>query len=121
MPSFGKKTRNPGYKPGNNWVECQVCGFDIRAFDIKKRWDGVLVCPKDFELRHEQDFLRVPKETPAPNIVNPESAVVEVSGYCTATGRKAIVGLAVVGCAIVGSGAEGSYNDVPDGTFDNSL
>jgi len=47
-----------GYQPGNHWVECEVCGCDIRAFDIKLRWDGLRVCPDDWETRHPQDFVR---------------------------------------------------------------
>lgn len=62
MSAHGKHTQNPGYEPGNHWVVCDVCGFDIRAEDIKERWDGLMVCPSDWEPRHPQDFVRATEE-----------------------------------------------------------
>jgi hypothetical protein len=41
---------------------CQVCGFRFKGSELRKRWDGVLVCAEDFETRHPSDFLRVPRE-----------------------------------------------------------
>lgn len=67
-------SRSPGYVPGEHWVECMSCGFEIRASQIKKRWDGLLVCPKDFEYRPAQDFLRaVPDNQTAKGPINPAS------------------------------------------------
>lgn len=37
---------------------CDVCGKKIKAGEAKHRWDGFVVCPSDFEYRHEQDFVR---------------------------------------------------------------
>ena len=54
----GEKTRNPGYEPGNYWVECDRCGCSIREEHAKETWDGLVVCPDDFEMRHPQDFVR---------------------------------------------------------------
>ena len=46
-----------------NWnCICDSCGRKFKALDLKKRWDGLLVCQEDYELRHESDFLRVQKE-----------------------------------------------------------
>ena len=41
---------------------CDVCGFKFKASQMKKRWDGLMVCHSDYELRNPQDFLRLPKE-----------------------------------------------------------
>lgn len=60
MSAHGKHTRNPGY--GSHWVVCDVCGFDIRADDARTRWDGMVVCPDDFELRHPQDFVQAQED-----------------------------------------------------------
>lgn len=49
---------NPGYIPGDHWVECSRCGFDCRASQAKKEWNGLVVCPKCWEPRHPQDFIR---------------------------------------------------------------
>lgn len=40
------------------YVYCDVCGFQYKRSECLKRWDGRLVCKKDFELRHPQDFLK---------------------------------------------------------------
>ena len=54
----GKRTRNPGYEPGNNWVECDICASTIRSQDARLTWDNYVVCPDDWEPRHPQDFVR---------------------------------------------------------------
>lgn len=59
--------KNPGYKPGNHWVECQVCGFELRSKDAKMRWDGVIVCPSDWEPRQPQDFVRSKEDSTKPD------------------------------------------------------
>ena len=46
------------YKAGEWNVTCDVCGKKIKSGEAKHRWDGFVVCPSDFEYRHEQDFVR---------------------------------------------------------------
>jgi hypothetical protein len=41
---------------------CDVCGFDYKRSQLKKRWDGALVCNKDWEQRHPQDNIKIPGE-----------------------------------------------------------
>jgi len=48
------------YRPGDFNVICDVCGQKIKASISKKRWDGLIVCPDDYELRHPMDFLKTP-------------------------------------------------------------
>lgn len=46
-----------------NWnVLCDSCGRKFKALDLKQRWDGLMVCKEDWEMRHPSDFLRVQKE-----------------------------------------------------------
>jgi hypothetical protein len=40
-------------------VLCPVCGFKRKSSEMKLRWDGLYVCPEDWEIRHPQDFLRI--------------------------------------------------------------
>lgn len=47
-----------GYIPGDFWRICDVCGFKTRASATQKRWDGLMVCRKDWEPRHPQDNVR---------------------------------------------------------------
>ena len=65
------------YYVSGNWnVICDVCSKKIKASDAKQRWDGLIVCPSDFEHRHEQDYVRartdkitVPFTRPIPTFI----------------------------------------------------
>ena len=47
------------YFISGDWnVVCDVCSKKIKASDAKQRWDGLIVCPTDFESRHPQDFVK---------------------------------------------------------------
>lgn len=50
------------FKAGTWNSVCAVCGFVFKADQLKQRWDGVYVCYKDWEPRHELDFFKVPPE-----------------------------------------------------------
>jgi hypothetical protein len=59
---------------------CDVCGYKFKASMLRKRWDGLMVCNQDYELRHPQDFLRVPLERVSPPWVRlePEDVFTDV-------------------------------------------
>ena len=89
------------YKPGDWCAVCDVCGFEFMASQLKKRWDNVMVCDKDFELRHPQELLRGKKERISPPWTRPEPADVFITvDYVAST-----VGV--------------QASDVPNGHFDN--
>jgi len=47
------------YYTSGEWnLICDVCSKKIKAGEAKKRWDGLIVCPSDFEHRHPQDYIR---------------------------------------------------------------
>ena len=46
------------YKAGEWNVICDVCSKKIKASEARQRWDGLIVCPSDFEHRHEQDYVK---------------------------------------------------------------
>lgn len=81
------------YYISGQWnLTCDVCGKIIKSGEAKKRWDGMIVCPQDYEQRHPSDFLRVRKEnTTLPfSRPEPEDTFVSVSyidtgdtPYCT--------------------------------------
>lgn len=50
------------YKKGTWNVQCPVCGFYYKSEELKKRWDGLMVCQKDWEPRHPQDLLKTFRE-----------------------------------------------------------
>lgn len=47
--------RGHSYKPGDYWRECAVCGFDYLRSEMVVRWDGLLVCWADNDIRNPQD------------------------------------------------------------------
>lgn len=105
--------RTGGYRPGQHWITCQVCGQVYRPKDTRRRWDGAIVCKWDYETRHPQEFVRATKDTfAAQGLVNPEPTDKFVTWTCTT--RSAIAGMAIVGCAIAGN-TEGAA--LPSGTF----
>lgn len=65
------------YYVSGEWnLICDVCSKKIKAHDAKQRWDGLVVCPDDFEHRHEQDYVRartdkitVPFTRPIPTFI----------------------------------------------------
>lgn len=46
------------YIPGDFNLICDVCSKKIKASESKLRWDGLRVCPTDYEERQPQDFVR---------------------------------------------------------------
>jgi hypothetical protein len=63
------------YKPGDWNAVCQVCGFTHKASELRRRWDGVVVCPDDFEMRNPQDLIQMPKEKPGIPWSSPEQYI----------------------------------------------
>ena len=47
--------RGNSYKPGDYWRECPVCGMDYLRSEMVHRWDGLLVCRDDNDIRNPQD------------------------------------------------------------------
>lgn len=50
-------TRENVYIPGDYYLLCEVCGFKIRRSEALKRWDGAMVCRKDFEQQQPLDLI----------------------------------------------------------------
>ena len=60
-------------KVGDHNAWCDVCGFKFKSSELSKRWDGMMVCSEDMELRHPQDLIRAVKESPAPPFSRPRN------------------------------------------------
>lgn len=86
------------YIPGDEWGICDSCGSKVRRSQMKLRWDNLMVCPDDFELRHPQDFVkaRIDKIT----IPYPRPRPADV--FVVVFQRAAIAGLAIAGQATAG-------------------
>ena len=55
-------SHKPNLSKGVWSAACAVCGFVFNSNELKKRWDGVMVCDKDWEPRNVLDFFRVREE-----------------------------------------------------------
>jgi hypothetical protein len=86
------------YKPGQWNVHCDVCGFKFKSSEIKKRWDGLMVCHNDYELDHPQKFLRVPQEKITVPFVRKQNDDTFIY-VCTAAGATGYADLAEADCA----------------------
>ena len=113
MESYGKKTRNPGYKSGDHWIICAQCGFSVYSSEARKRWDGLIVCPEDYEDRHPQETIRAVKDRIKPSgLMRSESPTT----YKTVTyWNDCRAGIAISGLSRTAQDYE--YNNVPTATF----
>ena len=40
-----------------SWMAiCDECGFEFRNDQLRRRWDGAMVCSKDWEPQHPQEL-----------------------------------------------------------------
>lgn len=90
---------------GDNWAICDQCGFKYRASTIRERWDGLWVCPEDWEPRQPQDYVEAQQDKIVADIQRPEPEEVFVPEQCTWEGRQGIAGMGVAGCMIAGFSA----------------
>ena len=96
------------YKTGDWNIICDVCAKKFKASEAKQRWDGLVVCPDDFEHRHPQDFVKaqtdkitVPFTRPIPTEVFTEVPYIDINNpMCTLSGNSAIPGRSIPGCFI---------------------
>ena len=87
---------------------CDICGFKVKSSELRKRWDGLMVCEFDWENRHPQDFIRArPDQFPLP-FTRPEpddrfvSVVYLDTGTCTALTILCQADYGGAGCMTVG-------------------
>lgn len=88
--------------PGTWKVVCDVCGIQHSSDQIKKRWDGLMVCEKDWEERHPQTLYKYRPHTSVPDIIRVEPDNGQVLLSCDAFSIIPRASFAVAGCAIVG-------------------
>lgn len=86
----------PSYVKGDWKTVCDACGRLFKASQLKKRWDGVMVCEADYETRQPQDFVRGVLDTQAPPWVRPQVQDTFVAGSNTSS----VAGVAIAGYMI---------------------
>jgi hypothetical protein len=88
--------------PGNYKFTCHVCGFWYPSGEIKKRWDGVYVCSKDWEPRHPQTLIKIRGERAFPSIVSKDASPDPEVFVCNIQTSSPYSGLGVAGCMRAG-------------------
>lgn len=110
--------------PGHGWkFTCHVCGMWYPSTEIQKRWDGLMVCPKDYETRHPQTLIKVRGERAFPDYVSKDGTDQDVF-FCDIFRASSYAGMAAAGCAQAGPYIRTyqflldlSTNGQPPGTF----
>lgn len=103
------------FKSGEWNVYCMVCNRKIKASMALKRWDGLLVCPDDYENRHPMDFLRARQERISVPFTS-DTSFNQFNGpnypeyaACTQEGSSGVPSFAVAGCMRPNLGYPGQY------------
>ena len=104
--------RHNHYIKGDWKAICDSCGREYMASDLRMRWDGLMVCSDDFEVRQPQDFVRGVAEHIAVPWSRPQTQDIFI-GVGTYTG--AVAGYAIASQAI--SGFNFVILTVPPSTF----
>ena len=60
------------YDKGNWIADCDICGRKYKASLLTERWDGLMCCPDDWEIRQPQDFVRGVPDTQIAPWLRPE-------------------------------------------------
>lgn len=81
---------------------CDVCGQKYKASELMKRWDGLMVCKEDWEVRHPQELIRPIKERNSVPWTRPRPDDLQVY-TCSISGINGVAGIGTAGCAITAS------------------
>lgn len=89
------------YKPGQWNAICDICGFEFKSGELRKNWQGLMVCASDFEQRHPQELIRAVRDDPSTEWNRPEPPDIYVNlVMCTLEGQQSLSGIGVAGCMI---------------------
>ena len=82
-----------------NWnALCDSCGRKFKASSLRQRWDGLMVCKEDYEVRHPQDFLRVQEEKISVPWARPYPEEDTFLFYCTLENGQGLSDIGVADC-----------------------
>ena len=105
------------YLSGDWNIVCDVCSKKIKFSITRKRWDGFLVCPDCYEMRHPQDFVKTRQDKISVPDTRPIPPLVFVEGLCTIPSSSGYVGLATAGCAHAGETWGMTYQELVFGYY----
>ena len=88
------------YKKGQWNAHCDVCGFKYKSSELRKRWDGLMVCKDDFEHDHPQKYIRVTERAPSVEWVRHQSDTSYVF-VCALAGSMGAADVGTADCFLV--------------------
>jgi len=89
--------------PGNWKVVCDVCQMQYPSSQVKRRWDGLIVCSKDWETRHPQTLYNYKSHISTPDFIRPEPDEDRFIHTCTIEAQSCYAGLGQAGCMRAGN------------------
>jgi len=82
-------------------VICDQCGRKYKDSELRLRWDGLMVCPGDWEPRQPQDFVHGVADIQAPPWARSEQSDLFI-GVCTLVGINGLADYGTADCALAG-------------------
>ena len=67
------------YASGQYNFICDQCGTKNKSKDMRKQWDGLIVCPRCFDKRHPQEFVKGVKDSQTVPISRPDTTATFVA------------------------------------------
>jgi len=83
-------------------VICDQCGRKYKESELRLRWDGLMVCPGDWEPRQPQDFVHGVADIQAPPWVRSEQSD-QFLPVCDLVTVNSIADYGTADCATVGT------------------
>lgn len=90
--------------PANHYINgawnviCDSCGFKKKNFEVRKRWDGLIVCADTcWETDHPQKYIKVKEGPIAPPFVRPDP-VPSYLDVCYVFESQSYSGISSSGC-----------------------
>jgi hypothetical protein len=90
------------YKHGSWNAVCDRCGFEFKMYQLRKDWQGLMVCREDWEPRHEQDFIRTRPERGGVPISRPEPEDINILTACDFWSSSPMADFGTADCMTVG-------------------
>lgn len=87
------------YISGEFNLICDVCSKKIKAHEARHRWDGFVVCKDDYEVRHEQDFVKANTDKISVPFQRPIPPDTFVAFFCTALTNQGVADFGAADCA----------------------
>lgn len=98
---MGSYQNNSYFKSGEWNVICDVCGFKFKSGQIRKRWDNLMVCSRDWEMDHPQKYIRVRETGQAVPFIRDDTPPVFLP-VCYVYASAGYAGLGEAGCMRAG-------------------